>query len=276
MSAVLSIHRVPPRATPAETPKPACTKPLVMPPLDLQGLMQLAQSDRRRVQQTAAESEVHTIQGQRDAQTREARAALERAHQEAANASEAGASAAFWKKCACWAGAVAAVAATACTMGSAAPLAVVAIGVALSVSSPYIGQAVGNATGSEKAGQWTAIACAIGGAAIQMCAGSPTGAATALQAVQVGAAATSATATCVEAVKTYESKKHDANAEDARAEAMGARAAARRNQSEMDTVVEELKGLEASIRRAMDAIGGIGRELNSARDRAAMHLARSC
>jgi hypothetical protein len=278
---VQAVRWAPPKSHPGAQPTPSPMKPLMMPPLDLQGLLQLAQSQRRQVQQTAAESEVRSIQGHRDTQTREARAAQERAEQEAASAADANDSAAFWKKCAVWAGAVAAVAATACTMGSAAPLAVVAIGVALSVSSPYIGQGVARATGSEKAGQWTTIGCAVAGAVIQFAGGgmssdTPATVYAVAAATQATATGVGGVATTVQVVKTNEAKRHEAAAEERRADAIGARALARRTQSQMDDVVEELKALEGSIRRALDAIGGIGRELKSSGDRAAMHLARSC
>lgn len=281
MTGVVSISRVPPRTALSEPPQTAPPKPLLMPPLDLQGLMQMAQSQRRQIQQASSESEVHSIQGRRDTQTKEARAAQERAEREGAEAADDAASGAFWKKCACWAGAVAALAATACTMGSAAPLAVVAIGVALSMSSPYIGQAVAKATESEKAGQWTTIGCALAGAVMQMIGGGMSTNSvgtvyTVAKGTQLVATGAAGAATAAEAVKTREAKEHEANAVEHHANAIGARALAKRTQSEMDGVIEELKALEGSIRRAMDAIGGIGRELTAARDRAAMHLSRSC
>jgi hypothetical protein len=253
-------------------------KPRLTPPLDLQGLMFAAQMKRREMQQTSAESEVRSIQGKRELETKEARAAMERAEREGAEAADDAKSAAFWKKCACWAGAVAAVAATCCTMGSAAPLAVVAVGVALSASSPYIGEAVKNATGSESAGRWTTFGCALAGAVIQCIGGgvSPAGASTAVQAVGVVASGTAGAATAAEGYKTYQSKKHEANAVEARADAQSARAMAKRSQAALDAVIDELRALEGSIRRALDAVAGAGRELNAGRDRAAMHLARSC
>lgn len=256
------------------------TKPRLSPPLDLQGLMHLAQMKRRDTQQSAAESDVRTVQGTREREMKEARAAQERAEREGAEAAESGKSAAFWKKCAAWAGAVAAVAATCCTMGSAAPLVVVAVGVALSVSSPYVGDAVGKATNSEKAGQWTAVGCMIAGAAIQFVGGGmSTGATGTVGAVAKGtqlvASGTAASATAAGGVREYEAKKHEANSQDARADALAARSMARRTQAEMDAVIDELRALEGSVRRALDAVAGIGKELNAGRERVASHLARS-
>jgi hypothetical protein len=256
------------------------TKPTIAPPLDLEGLLHLAQMKRRDIQQTAQETEVRSIQGQRDLKTREARAAQQLAEKEGAAAADSEKGAAFWKKCACWAGAVAAVAATCCTAGTAAPLAVAAIGLALSVGSSYIGEKVAQATGSKTAGQWTAIGCVLAGATLQVVSGSPTAAGGSIQAVargtQLVASGASGAATAAEGYRTHEAKTHDANAEDARADALMGRSSAKRAQSEMDGVVEELRSLEGSIRRALDAVAGIGRELNAGRERVAMHLARSC
>ena len=267
--------------TPASAVRHAFGPPRLAPPLGLEGLMHLAQTERREIQQSAAESEMRSIQGKRETQTKDARSALERAEREGKEANDAAKGAAFWKKCACWAGAVAAVAATCCTMGSATPLAVVAVGVALSASSPYIGKAVGEATGSESAGQWTTVGCMVAGAALQIAGGamSPAAAAGSVQAfaqgTQLVATGAAGAATAAEGVRTYESKKHEANAEDARANGMAARAHAKRSQSEFDAVIDELRALEGSIRRALDAVGAAGREVNAGRERVAMQLARS-
>lgn len=281
MSGVAAIRLPPAQRAPAVPRSAPLSPPRLSPPLDLQGLLFAAQSKRRELQQAAAESEVRSIQGKRELETKEARIAVERAEHEGAEAADKAKSAAFWKKCAAWAGAVAAVAATCCTAGSAAPLAVVAIGVALSAASPYVGEAVAKASGSEKAGQWTTIGCLVAGATIQIIGGGMTtggsstfaAAAEGTQRVATGAAGA---ATAAEGYRTYESKKHEANATDARADATMSRAMAKRTQAAMDAVIDELRALEGSIRRALDAVAGAGRELNAGRDRAATHLARSC
>lgn len=266
-------------ARPQPSP-PSPLSPTLSPPLDLEGLLHLAQLDRRKNQQESAESDVRTAQGKRNSETHQARIAAERADAEARASAEKAHSAAFWKKCAAYAGVVASVAATVASCGSAAPLAVVAVGVALSLSSPYIGQGAAKLTGNENVGRWTTVTCAVAGAIVQTVGSGGAGAtgtvATVAHGTQRVASAAAAGSSMVEGYRTKESKDHESDAEHLRADGVLLRGIAQRRQSELDEVVEQLKGLESSISRALDAVAGAGRELEAGRQRAAMHLGRSC
>jgi hypothetical protein len=258
--------------------------PRLAAPLGLQGMFHLAQLRRREMQQSAAESEVHSAQDHRQTEMKEARAAQERAEKAGADASDSAKGANYWQKIACYAGVVAALAATVCTMGSAAPLAVAAIGIALSLSSTYIGKGVTAATGSEDAGRWTAVGCVIAGAALQVASGCMATSAVsgwaavvrvAAKTTSIIASGTAATATAGASYRTMESKNHESKSEHASADSVAARQRANRDQQRIQAVIDELKELEASIRRAVTGVARAGEQHAQAQQYVVSQVARS-
>lgn len=259
--------------------------PRLPPPLGLHGLLHAAQLSSRKTQQTASFAELESAQNARRAHTESARAAQRRAEEAAAKTSSEGSKASFWKNVAIAAAAVGAVASVVATGGASAPLMVALAGVALSASSPYIGQAAAKVSGDQKVGDafatgafvtGAALSIAGGGASLFTTAGAGSGTLQVIAAkTAVASNATAGAAKVGEGVYTIREKGAESDYEHARADVLQAKSAARRAQQETEAVIEQLKALEGSVRRALDAVAGVGREIESGRQFLNQKLARS-
>ncbi len=246
--------------TPLATPpaRPLGLGAPLLPPADLDGALVALEHDARRNAASIAEHRSASAKADRDQAIADAKKA-----EEAARSAESRAG--FWGKfggvakvVATVAAVVGGAAATVFSAGSAAPAAVALCGLALSMSSPYIGKACGKTAGDVAA--WTGVAASLvggGWSALATTGVKQTALAVGTQAtarlVEGGARATEGAAVIAEKRAHAESLDHEA-------ESALARAALKRTENELAEVVELLREVEASARRAIATVQNIVKE----------------
>ncbi|MBL8714563.1 MAG: hypothetical protein JNL79_01130 [Myxococcales bacterium] len=245
------------------TAAPPAARPLalgtpMLPPADLEAALVALQHDARKNASSIAEDRSASAKADRDQAIADAKKA-----EEASKAAESRAG--FWSKfggvakvVATVAAVVGGAAATVFSAGTAAPAAVALCGLALSMSSPYIGKACGKTAGDVAA--WTGIAASLvggGWSALATTGVKHTALAVGTQAtarlVEGGARATEGAATIAEKRAHAESLDHGA-------ESSLARAALKRTENELAEVIELLREVEASARRAIGTVHNIVKE----------------
>lgn len=258
-------------ASPSRASRPAPTLPEVG---DLQSALFAAQAAMKNTRSKSAMMSAEGAQLAREHAIDEARAAVAKALEEQRDAEEKGS----WIKTLRTVGTIAAVvvaaASVVCSAGISAPAAVALVGVALSVSSPYIAEA----TGSQKLG----LALALVGAAMSLGAGiysaaisSATTMTTAQQAAIVAGRVTSGSAEVASGVVTIEKGEAEARAQEARADATRHRSEVEEQQAVVDDAIALLDDIEKKSRRAIASILAIGQTESVARNTTVTNMRRA-
>lgn len=276
MSAVALVASAP-GASLAKDPSPprsVAGVPPALPDADLATALFQAQVLSRRIQSRTALATAESAQSNREQAISEARAELQRAAEEQKAAESKG----KWINALRTVGTVAAVVVAAASVvfsaGMSAPAAVALVGVALSVSSPYVAEW----TGSKELG----LGLALAGAAMSLGAGIYSAAATAAtttlttsqQVVIVGGKVASASAEVSAGAATIARGRNEAAALEARSASQMKRAAAEREQVAIDEAVATLAAIEASARRAIVSILAVGSTVSQARGAIIMNTGR--
>lgn len=232
--------------------------PAALPPADLESALMALEHEARATTANLAEQRSETAKADRDR-------AAEAARKAEADARAAESRGGFWGKLGGVAKVVATVAAvvggaaaTVFSAGTAAPAVVALCGLALSMSSPYIGKACGKTAGDVAA--WTGVAASLIGGGAGALASTGTRQAALAVTVQVGARTVEGTARATEGAATIAEKRAAAEAIDRQADAAAARVALTRANHQLDEVVELLREVEASARRALGTVHTIVEE----------------
>jgi len=160
-----------------------------------------------------------------------------------------------------------------------APLIIAAIGTAMSASSPYVKQALG-----EKAGDvcmWGGVALSLGGGGMQLAGVGAKAAENAGTEAKIaawvarGAHVTEGTARVGEGVFTVKEKGAEADAQEEQATVLARRADAKRAQSDVDDTIRRLADLEASARRAIGTLLSAQGDESNARAAIVARMGRS-
>ncbi len=252
-------------------------RPAAPPVSDLRVLLYALKISQREESASAAKAGVTAAGVARDA-------ALERARQAEERARAAQEKSGFWSDVASVAstvatvaGVVAAAAAVVCSGGSAVAIVALA-GTALSASSPLIARGAGEDAG--KAAFWVGTAASLGAAGYQIAGAAVSGAAASAGAREAGtwalggARVAEGGARVQQGYATAQKGEADASVLYARADGAAARAAVKRSQAEVDAMIDLLREVEASVRRAAKTILAIGDEIDSGRSAVIAHAGR--
>ena len=242
---------------------PGGARPL-LPDADLETTFMMFLGEARKNAANTAESRSNLAKADRDQAAdaaRKAEDAAKRAETKASFWSEFGSVA---KKVAIVAGAIGGAAAVVCSGGTAAPAVIALAGLALSASSPYIGSACGSTAG--KVAMWTGLAASVvggGWSAFATAGAAGSGLATG---VKVTAQLVEGAAGGTEGVASAKGERESANVLDHRADAMNATTAMKQADTELASVVEMIKEVEASVRRGLTILHAVTHEREAARN----------
>lgn len=271
-----------PSLGPAGPARAAAALPPMLPEIgDIAALlMQLKAKNRAQAEHNAAAGVAvqDVVRGEASARAREALAQAKEHHEKSG----------FWGKLgstlstvAVVAGVVAAAASVVCTGGASTPAILALAGTLLSASSPLVADVAGEDAG--RVAMWGGVALSLGGAGWSACsktavaegaqlAGSSTR--TVAAGTQVAAKTTEGGARIAEGYSKVREKREDAKVERSQADAMEARAAVRRSQDQVESLVECLRDLDASVTRAMQTIAQMSNDHHGARQALVTNLRR--
>jgi len=258
-------------STPAKSIRPPPSLPEVV---DLQSALFAAQATMKDTRSKSALMSADGAQLARDHAVEQARAAVAKAQQEMRDAEEKGELIKTLRTVGTIAAVVVAAASIVCSAGISTPGAIALVGVALSVSSPYVAEA-----GHEK----LALAMAVAGAVASLGAGiysslvstTTTTLTAAQQATVVAAKATVASTQIAGGVATIKKGSAEARAQDARADAITHRANAQQEQAIVDDAIALLNEVETKSRRAIASILAVGQSASAARGTVISHMRRA-
>jgi len=243
-------------------------------PCDVQSLLFVSTIVGREQQESALGARANASATARDRAFAQAQDAREHAKQAEESAQKWGDFVTVAKVVGTVAAAAASIASVVATGGASAPAVIALAGVLLSASSPLVEKAAGKDAG--KVAMWGGAALSLGAGAVQVgTAALSTATTTAAAAqsagqklavwVEAGAKVAEGSSRVAQGAGTVGQGRKEGEAADARADGVERRAAAKRAQDQIDEVIDQLREVEASVRRAIHTVIAVGEDIESTR-----------